>query len=218
MINELGHFALILAFAVAIVQSTVPLIGAQNGWRGWMAVAEPAASAQFLLIAASFAALTHAFVMSDFSLKLVWENSHTDKPMLYKVTGVWGNHEGSMMPLGADPVALWRCSRLVRRGLAAKASSARSRCAGLDRRCLPRFHHLHLEPVPAPGRATLQRRGAEPAAARSRASPSIRPFLYLGYVGLSVTFSFAMAALLEGRVDAAWRAGCGRGRSRPGSF
>ncbi|MEL7176801.1 MAG: heme lyase NrfEFG subunit NrfE, partial [Pseudomonadota bacterium] len=97
MITELGHFALVLAFAVAIVQMIVPLIGAQKGWRSWMAVAEPAATAQFLLTAFSFAALTYAFVVSDFSLRLVFLNSHTDKPMLYKVTGVWGNHEGSLL-------------------------------------------------------------------------------------------------------------------------
>ena len=97
MIAELGHFALILAFCVAIVQALVPLIGAQKNWSGWMAVAEPAASAQFLLIALSFGAVTYAFVTSDFSLQLVYANSHTDKPMLYKVSGVWGNHEGSLL-------------------------------------------------------------------------------------------------------------------------
>ena len=75
MITELGHFALILAFVVAIVQSIVPMVGAHKGWRGWMALAEPAAMAQFLLVAASFAALTYAFVVSDFSVHLVWANS-----------------------------------------------------------------------------------------------------------------------------------------------
>ncbi|MEL7114635.1 MAG: cytochrome c biogenesis protein CcsA, partial [Pseudomonadota bacterium] len=97
MIAELGHFALILAFVVAIVQAIVPLVGAQKGWRQWMAVGEPAATAQFLLTLASFAALTYVFVVSDFSVRLVTTNSHTDKPMIYKVTGVWGNHEGSML-------------------------------------------------------------------------------------------------------------------------
>ncbi|MCB2123859.1 MAG: heme lyase NrfEFG subunit NrfE, partial [Rhodobacteraceae bacterium] len=94
MIAELGHFTLTLALGVALVQSLVPLIGAQRGWHGWTAVAAPAAKIQFLLIAAAFAALTHAFVTSDFSLRVVIENSHTLKPMLYKVAGVWGNHEG----------------------------------------------------------------------------------------------------------------------------
>jgi len=97
MIVELGHFALILAFLLACIQGVVPLVGAHRGWRGWMAVAEPAATAQFLLLTYAFGALTYAFVTSDFSLRLVTLNSHTDKPMLYKVTGVWGNHEGSML-------------------------------------------------------------------------------------------------------------------------
>jgi cytochrome c-type biogenesis protein CcmF len=97
MITELGHFALILAFLIAIVQVVVPLVGAHKGWHGWMAVAEPAAKMQFLFTAFAFAALTHAFVTSDFSLRLVWLNSHSAKPMLYKISGVWGNHEGSML-------------------------------------------------------------------------------------------------------------------------
>ena len=96
MITELGHFALILAFAVAIVQMIVPLIGAQKRWASWMAVAEPAAGAQFVLTALSFGALMWAFVVSDFSLRLVVLNSHSAKPMLYKISGTWGNHEGSM--------------------------------------------------------------------------------------------------------------------------
>ncbi|MEM6586503.1 MAG: heme lyase NrfEFG subunit NrfE, partial [Pseudomonadota bacterium] len=97
MIVELGHFALILAFVVAIAQSVVPMIGAHRGYRGWMAVAEPAATAQFLLLAFSFGALTYAFVTSDFSLRLVTLNSHTDNPKQYKDTGDRGNQEESMM-------------------------------------------------------------------------------------------------------------------------
>ena len=97
MVTELGHFALILAFAVACVQALVPMVGAHKRWPGWMAVAEPAATAQFLLVLLSFAALMHAFIVSDFSLKLVVENSHSAKPLIYKISGVWGNHEGSML-------------------------------------------------------------------------------------------------------------------------
>ncbi|MCU0912230.1 MAG: heme lyase NrfEFG subunit NrfE, partial [Rhodobacteraceae bacterium] len=97
MIVELGHFALILAFAVAIVQMVVPMVGAQRGWASWMAVGDPAATAQFLLVGFSFAALTWAFLTSDFSLQLVVANSHTAKPLIYKITGVWGNHEGSLL-------------------------------------------------------------------------------------------------------------------------
>ncbi|MEL6376566.1 MAG: heme lyase NrfEFG subunit NrfE, partial [Pseudomonadota bacterium] len=97
MIVELGHFTLILALLIACVQVVVPLVGASKRWAGWMAVAEPAAVLQFLMIAVSFAALTWAFVTSDFSVRLVTLNSHSAKPLLYKVTGVWGNHEGSML-------------------------------------------------------------------------------------------------------------------------
>ncbi|NND19122.1 MAG: heme lyase NrfEFG subunit NrfE, partial [Silicimonas sp.] len=97
MIVETGHFTLILALLVACVQCALPLVGAHKGWRGWMAVAGPAALAQAALLAFSFSALTYAFVTSDFSVRLVVANSHTLKPMLYKVTGVWGNHEGSML-------------------------------------------------------------------------------------------------------------------------
>ena len=97
MIVELGHFALILAFVIAGLQAILPMVGAQRRDPVLMAVAGPAATAQFLLIAVSFGALTYAFVTSDFSLALVVNNSHTLKPMLYKVAGVWGNHEGSLL-------------------------------------------------------------------------------------------------------------------------
>ena len=97
MLIELAHFALILAFAIAVVQTIVPLVGAAKGWRGWMAMAEPAAISQFILISFSFLVLTWAFIASDFSVRLVYLNSHTDKPLIYKISGVWGNHEGSLL-------------------------------------------------------------------------------------------------------------------------
>ena len=97
MIIELGHFALILALFVALVQSSVPLVGAARRHLGMMAVGRSAAVAQFVLVALAIAALMHAYVTSDFSVINVVENSHTDKPLLYKITGVWGNHEGSMV-------------------------------------------------------------------------------------------------------------------------
>ena len=97
MIAELGHFALILALFVAAVQATLPLIGAQRGDAGWMAVARPAALAQFLLVAVAFGCLMNLYITSDFSVLNVAQNSHTDKPLLYKISGVWGNHEGSML-------------------------------------------------------------------------------------------------------------------------
>jgi cytochrome c-type biogenesis protein CcmF len=203
MITELGHFALILAFAVALVQMVVPLVGAHKGWSGWMAVAEPAATVQFLLTAVSFAALTHAFVTSDFSVQLVVANSHTAKPMLYKVSGVWGNHEGSMLLwvliltlFGA--LAAWFGGNLPptlrARVLAVQSAIAVAFFAFIlftsnpfVRMAIPPFNGQDLNPL-------LQ----DPGLAFHP------PFLYLGYVGLSICFSFAVAALIEGRVDAAW--------------
>ena len=203
MINELGHFALILSLAVALVQAIVPLVGAHKGWRGWMAVGDPAAIAQFLLIAVSFAALTHAFVVSDFSLKLVWANSHTDKPMLYKVTGVWGNHEGSML-LWVLILSLFGAAaaffggalppRLRARVLSVQAWIGVAFLAFIIFTSNP-FTRLAEPPFNGEGMNPLLQ---DPGLAFHP------PFLYLGYVGLSMAFSFAVAALLEGRVDATW--------------
>ncbi|MEM8629786.1 MAG: heme lyase CcmF/NrfE family subunit [Pseudomonadota bacterium] len=203
MIAELGHFALILAFALSLVQTVVPMVGAHKGWSGWMATAEPTASAQFLLVSFSFAALTYAFVTSDFSLQLVTLNSHTDKPMLYKVTGVWGNHEGSLLLwvliltlFGA--MAAWFGGGLPP-GLRARVLSVQAAVSAAFfafilftsnpflRLEVPPFNGQDLNPL-------LQ----DPGLAFHP------PFLYLGYVGLSMSFSFAVAALIEGRVDAAW--------------
>jgi cytochrome c-type biogenesis protein CcmF len=203
MITELGHFALILAFMVAIFQMIVPLIGAQRGNAAWMAVADPAATTQFLLTAFSFAALTWAFVTSDFSLNLVVANSHTDKPLLYKISGVWGNHEGSLLLwvliltlFGA--CAAWFGSNLPptlkARVLAVQSSVAAAFFAFILFTSNP---FLRLEIPPFDGQ-DLNPLLQDPGLAFHP------PFLYLGYVGLSMAFSFAVAALIEGRVDAAW--------------
>ncbi|MGC3936683.1 heme lyase CcmF/NrfE family subunit [Roseobacter sp. EG26] len=203
MITEFGHFALILAFIVAIVQMIVPLVGAQKRWPAWMAIAEPAASAQFLLTAFAFGALMYAFITSDFSLRLVTLNSHSAKPMLYKISGTWGNHEGSMLLwvlivtlFGA--MAAWFGGNLPptlrARVLAVQSAIAVAFFAFILftsnpflRLAVPPFDGQDLNPL-------LQ----DPGLAFHP------PFLYLGYVGLSMTFSFAVGALIEGRVDAAW--------------
>ena len=113
MIVELGHFALVLAFVMAVLQMTLPMIGAARRDAVLMAVAGPAAVSQVLLVAMAFGALTYAYVTDDFSLAVVVGNSHTLKPMLYKVAGVWGNHEGSLLLV--DPVCgvLWRLRAVV---------------------------------------------------------------------------------------------------------
>lgn len=203
MLIELGHFALILAFGIAIVQMIVPMVGAHRGNAGWMAMAEPAATVQFLLTAFAFAVLTWAFVTSDFSLQLVYLNSHTDKPMIYKITGVWGNHEGSMLLWMVILTLFGACAAWFGDGLPARL---RARVLSVQASIAVAFFafvlftsnpFLRLEVPPLNGRdlnPLLQDIGLifHP------------PMLYLGYVGLSVTFSFAIAALIEGRVDAAW--------------
>src|SRR5262245_50840400 len=97
MIVELGHFALVLALVVALVQAVLPAWGAQTRDVRLMHIAEPAAFCQLGLIALAFAALTYAYVTSDFSVENVWANSHSDKPLIFRISGVWGNHEGSMV-------------------------------------------------------------------------------------------------------------------------
>ena len=203
MIVEIGHFALVLAFAVAVFQMIVPIIGAHKNWSAWMAVASPAASLQFALVAISFAALTYAFVTSDFSLNLVVANSHTDKPLLYKISGVWGNHEGSLL-LWVLILALFGASaawfggnlppRLRARVLAVQSSVGVAFYAFILFTSNP-FLRLELPPFNGQDLNPLLQ---DPGLAFHP------PFLYLGYVGLSMAFSFAVAALIEGRVDAAW--------------
>ena len=97
MITELGHFALILALATGLVQSVIPIIGARSNNTAMMAVGSMAAKLSFVLVVFSFLALTYSYVVSDFSVLNVVENSHSLKPMIYKISGVWGNHEGSML-------------------------------------------------------------------------------------------------------------------------
>ena len=97
MIAEIGHFALILAFALSLSQSVLPLIGVRRGDVRLMATANPTAHAMLGFVLVSFIALSVLYVQSDFSVVNVWQNSHSAKPLIYKITGVWGNHEGSMV-------------------------------------------------------------------------------------------------------------------------
>ena len=203
MITELGHFALILAFGVAVVQMIVPLVGAQKGWRGWMALAEPAATTQFVLVGFAFAALMYAFVTSDFSVRLVYLNSHSLKPLLYKISGVWGNHEGSMLLWLVILALFGACAAWFGGNL---PQSLRARVLAVQGSIGVAFYafilftsnpFLRLELPPFDGQ-DLNPLLQDPGLAFHP------PFLYLGYVGLSMAFSFAVAALIEGKVDAAW--------------
>ncbi len=203
MTAELGHFALTLALFVAIVQSSLPLVGAHRGKSQWMAVASPAALLQFGLVAIAFGCLTHLYVTSDFSVLNVAANSHTDKPMIYKISGVWGNHEGSML-LWVLIMALFGCAvaafggnlppTLKARVLAVQALVAVGFYLFILLTSNP-FDRLFPPPVNGQDLNPLLQ---DPGLAFHP------PMLYLGYVGFSMAFSFAIAALIEGRVDAAW--------------
>jgi cytochrome c-type biogenesis protein CcmF len=203
MLVEIGHFALVLALLVALVQGTVPLVGASVRSRPLMDLGRSAALLQFGLVALAFAIFMHAHIVSDFSVRNVFENSNTAKPMLYKVTGVWGSHEGSMM--------LWVLMLTLFGGLVAalgRSLPATLRARTLAIQGLLGFGTLafiigtsnpfdRLSPVPVDGR-DLNPLLQDPGLAFHP------PFLYFGYVGFSITYSFAIAALIEGRVGASW--------------
>jgi cytochrome c-type biogenesis protein CcmF len=202
MIIELGHFALILTLGVALVQMALPAWGARIGDARLMATAEPAALAQLTLITFSFLALTHAYVTSDFSVENVYSNSHSLKPMLYKVSGVWGNHEGSMvlwvliLAVFGAAVALFGSN--LPTSLRANVLAVQAGIAV----CFLLFIVFASNPftrIPP----QLEGRGLNPML-QDPALSFHPPFLYAGYVGLSMAFSFAVAALIEGRTDAAW--------------
>ena len=203
MIAELGHFALILAFVVALVQAGVPLVGAHRGVPEWTAIARPAALAQFALVALAFAALMSAFITSDFSVLAVFQNSHTLKPLLYKVTGVWGNHEGSLLLwiliLTAFGAAVAVFGNNLPPELRARVLAVQAMIGAGFLSFILFTSNPFARLVPAP----LEGNGLNPLLQ----DPGLAihpPFLYLGYVGFSIAFSFAIAALIDGRVDPAW--------------
>ncbi|HEY3845626.1 MAG TPA: cytochrome c biogenesis protein CcsA, partial [Acetobacteraceae bacterium] len=203
MITELGHLALILALCVAMVQSVVPLLGAARGNLAWMAVGRNAALAEFALVALAMASLMHAYITNDFSIINVVENSHTDKPLLYQITGVWGNHEGSMIlwvfMLGLCSAALALFSGNLPPDLRARVLSVQ----GMIATGFLLFILLTSNPFLRTWPPAANGQGLNPVLQ----DPGLAfhpPFLYLGYVGFSVGFAFAVAALIEGRVDAAW--------------
>ena len=203
MVAEIGHFSLWLALAVAVCQVLLPGVGFRKDDERLRAVAVPAAQAQLLLALISFGALTWVFWVSDFSVRVVAENSHTLKPALYKITGVWANHEGSMLlwvtilALAGWAVATFGRSlneRLRTRVLSVQALIGIGFYVFLLVASNP-FERL----LPAPGEGN----GLNPLLQ----DPGLAfhpPMLYLGYVGLSVTFSFAVAALLENQVNPEW--------------
>jgi cytochrome c-type biogenesis protein CcmF len=203
VIAELGHYALVLALGLALVQSSVPILGARRNDPVLMAVAGPTAVAQFGFVAIAFAALIGCYVRSDFSLINVFENSHSAKPLIYKFTGVWGNHEGSMLlwvfilSLFGALVAVFGTNLPER--LKARVLGVQSWIAVAFDLFILVTSNPFLRIVEAP----LEGRDLNPILQ----DPGLAihpPLLYLGYVGLSISFSFAIAALIDGRIDAAW--------------
>ncbi|SOB96928.1 heme lyase CcmF/NrfE family subunit [Stappia indica] len=203
MIIEIGHFALILAFVLSVLQSVVPVWGAVKGDRRLMAVAPPVAGMQFLLVGIAFAALMQAYMVSDFSVLNVVENSHSAKPILYKITGVWGNHEGSLLLWVLILVLFGALVAAFGRNIPMELKAATLGVQGWVTAAFLLFMlatsnpFLRLSPAPMEGNdlnPILQDVGL-----------AIHPpLLYVGYVGFSIVFSFAIAALILGRVDAAW--------------
>ncbi|HEX8665742.1 MAG TPA: heme lyase CcmF/NrfE family subunit [Beijerinckiaceae bacterium] len=203
MLIEAGHFALALALGLSLVQLAVPLWGTRANDPVLMGVAAPVALAVLACVAFAFAALTYAYATSDFSLLNVVENSHSAKPFIYKLTGVWGNHEGSMLlwvlilTLFGGVVALARDSVPARLRANTLAAQAAVTTAFLLFILVASNPFARLNPAPFEGQdlnPVLQ----DPGLAIHP------PLLYIGYVGFSISFAFAMAALIDGRIDAVW--------------
>ncbi len=200
---ELGHYSLVLALALMLIQSSVPLLGIR--WRDerLVSVAGSTPIAAFLFVAISFAALVIAHITSDFSVKNVFENSNSEQPLLFKITGVWGNHEGSML--------LWVLILSFFGALVAIFSTnlpgpLRARVLAVQGwigSAFLIFILLTSNPFARLDPAPLQGQDLNPVL-QDIGLAIHPPFLYLGYVGFSVAFSFAVAALMEGRTDAAW--------------
>jgi cytochrome c-type biogenesis protein CcmF len=203
MIPELGHFALVLALFLALIQATVPVFGARRNDSLLMSVAGTTAIGQFCFVALSFAALVACYVQSDFSVETVFENSHSAMPLIYKITSAWGNHEGSML-LWVLILALFGALVAVFGGnlpdrLKANVLGVQSWIAV----AFDLFILLTTNPFLRIAEAPLEGRDLNPLL-QDLGLAIHPPLLYLGYVGFSITFSFAIAALIEGRVDAAW--------------
>jgi len=203
MIPELGQLALSIALVVAIIQAFVPLVGAAKGNVAWMSLARPAAQAQAMLVAFAFGCLTWAFVTNDFSVSYVAMNSNSALPLHYRIAGVWGGHEGSFLLwcliLGVWMVAVSLFSVHLPEDMAARVLGVMG-LLGAGFLAFMLFTSNPFErlfPAPPDGR-DLNPLLQDPGMVLHP------PMLYMGYVGFSVAFAFAVAALLSGRLDAAW--------------
>ncbi len=203
MYVEIGHFALALALGVAVVQTIVPLWGVARNDPALASVGPAAAIACFLLVALSFGCLMASYVVSDFSVENVAANSHSTQPLIYKLTSVWGNHEGSMLLWVLILVLFGALVALSRRSLPAKLRAGTLAAQGSVSVAFLAFTLLTSNPfrrlVPAPGE------GQDLNPILQDLGLAIHPpLLYVGYVGFSITYAFAVAALIEGKIDAVW--------------
>ena len=203
MIVEIGHYALTLALALAIVQFVAPLVGARRGDGALMAMGASAALGQFALVAVAYGALTYAHLVSDFSVVNVVEHSHTLKPLIYKISGVWGNHEGSMLLWDLILALCGAAVAVFAGGLPRELRANLLGVQGLISVAFLAFILFTSNPFARLANAPLE--GADLNPILQDPGLAIHPpLLYIGYVGYSVAFSFAAAALISGRIDAAW--------------
>ncbi len=203
MIPEIGHFALILGLCVAVILAVVPLAGASLGISRWIAMAKPAALIQFFCIAVSYACLTMAFLQNDFSVLYVAMNSNSELPLLYLISGVWGAHEGSLL-LWSLILCLWTAAVAVFSPSVPHIMRARVLgVLGLVSVGFLLFIILTSNPFERLFPAVAEGRDLNPLL-QDIGLAIHPPLLYIGYVGFSVAFAFAIAALMSGRIDSAW--------------
>ena len=203
MIAELGHYALVLTLGLALIQSFVPILGARTRDPVLMGVAGTTALAQFACVAAAFTALAICYVISYFTVANVFENSHSAMPLIYKITSVWGNHEGSML-LWVLILSLF--GALVAMFGANLPLTLKANVLGVQSWVAAAFYLFILvtsNPFLRLSEAPFEGRDLNPIL-QDIGLAIHPPLLYLGYVGFSITFSFAIAALIEGKIDAAW--------------
>ncbi|HZP86909.1 MAG TPA: heme lyase CcmF/NrfE family subunit [Burkholderiales bacterium] len=203
MIPELGHFAAIVAMCIALVQGVLPLVGAQRNRLRWMQLARPAAQAQFVFVAIAFGCLTYAFVANDFSVRYVAANSNSALPLHYRVAAMWGSHEGSIL-LWTLMLTVWGAAvSLFSRHLPDAMVARILGVMGLIGLGFSSFMLFTSNPFQRLWPAAVEGRDLNPLL-QDPGMVIHPPMLYMGYVGFSVAFAFAIAALLGGTLDAAW--------------
>ncbi len=203
MIPELGHFALIVALTLALVQSILPLVGAQRGIPGFIAVARPAAQGQFVFVTIAFVSLAYSFYANDFSIAYVADHSNSSLPLFYRLSAVWGGHEGSLL-LWVQMLTLWMLAVTVfSRSLPDEMVARILGVMGLVSVGFLCFMLFTSDPFERMLPGAEDGRDLNPLL-QDPGMVFHPPMLYMGYVGFSVAFAFAIAALLDGRLDASW--------------